>query len=186
VSVPAPSASPFITLSWTEIPGEACYYRGSNRASGWRNFSVNLIRPPVKPKQLSLFEQSEAPPSTEGQKLKRVLEENAYAPDWLKLSEAGNEIIETIALGMRKLGKLAQQTDREKGAERFAKEFARLENRVVELVDRHRRMSALIRQLLAHGILVEPEAEPEYNAALDRRGLWPPDNSENVREDLPF
>lgn len=144
--------------------------------AGWRKdievankrITVTLTRPAVKWKQPPLFDLSPFHLSGSGRKLERVHQKNAYAPDWLKLSQISDRTIQVIAEGIRKLEKLAARIGKPDGVTKFQKEFNGIEARVTDLVDQYWRMRNLIASLESAGIAVQSEPEPEYDLELER------------------
>jgi hypothetical protein len=152
--------------------------------------TVNLlraVRKAAKGDQLPLLDLSQFYLSGSGRKLERVRSENTLAPDWLKLGETSDKIIEIIADSIRKLKKLAARIARPDGAKKFQEEFGRMEARVTDQVAQYRLIRKLIAEMESAGIPVQPEPEPEYDTELERRGLWPPDGKKGDPDDgVPF
>jgi hypothetical protein len=103
----------------------------------------------LKGQQLSAFTDTEFFLSGSGRELERAIEEDEFAPHWLKLNDASRAIIDEVVASVRKLKPMAARVGEPDGVKKFHAEFAQMEIRVTKLAEEYRQVRLFLQRLLA-------------------------------------
>jgi hypothetical protein len=172
---------------WSSMPaadfeGLIAEWRKRQQTAAKRVAAGLTQEPKRKGKQSPLFDPEKMYLSWNGHNLELVIEKNDYAPDWLKLAGTSDSMISLISAAMKKVDRLAANLDSPGAVEKLRKEFIALSKDIAKLSEQY----WWIRRFLAErDVSSEPERLPDYDAELERRGLWPP-NLKGGSDDWPF
>ena len=104
----------------------------------------NALFKACKREQLDWVGHSHLDLSRSAEKIDRVRQENAFAPDRLKLDATAEKIIDTVAEAVGKMKKLGPRLDRPDVITEFQAVLDRMAQRVTELVKNYREVARLL------------------------------------------
>ena len=123
-----------------------------------RRLSVGDIHPNMSRKDANTLLKGEQPTlfddggfflSGVGRGLEAAIEQDEFAPYWLKLDSTSTEIIAEIVAAIRIMKKLADRIEQTDGRKKFQAEFYKMERRVTGLAEEYRRTRLNIQNMLA-------------------------------------